>query len=183
MDTLTSGLVATLESKDDTKRLSALQRLLGLTESRVDWADEVWDRFALNLDHENSYQRSIAIMMLCNLAKSAAKDRVRGSLAKLLEHTADEKFITSRQCIQNIWKLAITDGDAARRVTRHLEERFKGCGEEKHSNLLRLDVVQSLQRVAQTMEDPGLAAKLPKLIQNEGNEKYRKKYREILTSK
>lgn len=180
MDAIMSGLVATLESKDDTKRLSALKRLLSLTESTVGWAEEVWDRFVLNLDNENSYQRSIAIMMLCNLAKSAAKDRVKGSLGRLLEHTADEKFITSRQCIQNIWKVAVTDAEPARRVTRHLEQRFGACKDEKHANLLRQDIVQSLSKIARAMEDLDIAKRLPKLIQTEENEKYRKKYMEVL---
>ena len=44
--------------------------------------------------------------MICNLAKSDREDRLSGSLDLLLAHTGDEKFITSRQCLRSIWKVA-----------------------------------------------------------------------------
>src|SRR5512133_1945484 len=95
--------IENLASKDDKIRLEALQSLLKVTESKVDWGYEVWDLLFEKLGHENSYQRSIGILLLCNLAKSDGENRLGVCLDRLLAHTRDEKFITSRQCIQNIW--------------------------------------------------------------------------------
>lgn len=94
--------IENLDSTDDKIRLNALQNLLKVTESKVDWVYDVWDHLLEKLDNENSYQRSIGIMLLCNLAKSDVENHLADSLDRLFVHTKDEKFITSRQCIQNI---------------------------------------------------------------------------------
>jgi hypothetical protein len=62
-----------LSSSDDKVRLNALQTVLVLTEQKVDCVYDVWDDLVLKLDDNNSYQRSIAIMVLCNLLKSDAE--------------------------------------------------------------------------------------------------------------
>src|SRR5512134_882760 len=129
-----------LASTADKIRLEALQSLLRLTESKVDWVYEVWDELLEKLDHENSYQRSIGILLLCNLAKSDTEDRLKYALDRLLLHTRDEKFITSRQCIQNIWKAAATHKANRQKVLKHLQMRFVECVDEKHYNLLRQDI-------------------------------------------
>lgn len=133
-----------LGSKDDQIRLNALQTLLQMTEVKVDWVYEVWDHLLQKLENANSYQRSIGILMLCNLAKSDAEDRLKSDLDCLLVHTRDEKFITSRQCIQNIWKAAATNKANRKKVLEHLEKRFEECADEKHHNLLRQDIIQSM---------------------------------------
>src|SRR5271157_6051510 len=101
-------LVNDLGSSDDKIRMGALGTLLKRTESKVDWIYEVWDHLLEKLDSENSYQRTIGVKLLCNLAKSDTEDRINLALDRLLVHTKDEKFITSRQCIQNIWTAATT---------------------------------------------------------------------------
>jgi HEAT repeat protein len=136
-------LIENLGSTDDRTRLSALQTILKLTESQVDWVYDVWDGLFEKLNHENSFQRSIAIMVLCNLAKSDTEDRLADSLDLLLAHTKDDKFITSRQCIQSIWKVATTSKRRREKVLAHLEKRFRECVEEKHYNLIRQSVAKN----------------------------------------
>jgi hypothetical protein len=169
-----------LESTDNKIRLNALQTALKLTEDKVDWVYDVWDKLVGKLDHENSYQRSIAIMLLCNLAKSDTENRLDASLGLLLAHTRDKKFITSRQCIQNVWKVAAASTSRREKVLDHLEERFRECVDEKHYNLIRQDVIQSIKSLYDQERDDTLLARAQALTMAEHEEKYRKKYEAIL---
>ena len=171
-----------LGSANDKIRLDALQALLKKTETRVDWIYEVWDHLLEKLEDENSYQRSIGIMMLCSLAKSDTEDRLRTVLDRLLIHTKDEKFITSRQCIQNIWKAAATNKTNREKVLRHLEKRFVECSDEKHYNLLRQDIIQSIVSLDKFEGDNRLLARVRTLIAREPDVKNRKKYEVVLVA-
>jgi hypothetical protein len=172
-----------LSSTDDKIRLDALQATLKLTESKVDWVYEVWDLLLEKLGHENSYQRSIGIMLLCNLAKSDVENRLAASLDHLLAHTKDDKFITSRQCIQNIWKIAATNKPNREKVLKHLEKRFVECASEKHFNLLRQDIIQSMVLLYKKEKDDAFFAKIQALIAKEQDVKYRKQYETLLKVK
>jgi hypothetical protein len=169
-----------LASTDDKIRLAALQTILRITDNQVDWVYDVWDDLIDKLDNENSYQRSIAILVLCNLAKSDSENRIEGALPRLLAHTKDEKFITSRQCIQNIWKVAAINHRAKNTILDHLEKQFATCAEEKHYNLIRQDIIQSIRLLYDHEEDERLLARAKKMTKNEKEEKYRKKYEAIL---
>jgi hypothetical protein len=169
-----------LGSTDDKVRLAALQAMLQMTEAKVGWIYEVWDHLLEKLDHENSYQRSIGILLLCNLAKSDTEDCLRSALDRLLAHTRDEKFITSRQCIQNIWKVGATNRSNREKVLQHLEQRFVDCSEEKHSNLLRQDIVQSMVSLYKQIRDEQLLMRARRLMEKEQNAKYRKQYEALL---
>lgn len=175
MDKKTKSLVEDLASTNDEVRMNALQTLLKVTESKVGWVYEVWDLLLGKLDHENSYQRSIGVMLLCNLAKSDSENRLATSLDRLLACTKDEKFITSRQTIQNIWKAATTKPNRDK-VIKHLEKRFTECENEKHFNLLRHDVIRSLMSLHQEIKDTSLISKVQALIAKEKDPKYRKQY-------
>ena len=183
MDKIIQKRIEELSSTDDKIRLDALQATLKLTESKVDWVYEVWDLLLEKLDHENSYQRSIGVMLLCNLAKSDAENRLAGSLNRLLAHTEDEKFITSRQCIQNIWKVAAANKSNREKVLKHLEKRFVESAAEKHSNLLRQDIIQSMLALYKAEKDEGLSTRIQALIAREQEPRYRKRYETLLKSK
>ncbi|HMB25133.1 MAG: hypothetical protein ACM33V_02065 [Chloroflexota bacterium] len=175
--------IENLASTDDKIRLEALQNLLKITEFKVDWAYEVWDLLLEKLEHENSYQRSIGIMLLCNLAKSDLENRLGVSLDRLLVHTKDEKFITSRQCIQNLWKVAAANKLNREKVVRHLEKRFTECVNEKHYNLLRQDAIQSMISLYGHEGDDQLLRRAQALILKEKEVKYRKQYEALLKAK
>jgi hypothetical protein len=183
MDTNIQKHVENLGSTDDKIRMDALQGLLKVTESKVDWVYEVWDLMLEKLDHENSYQRSIGIILLCNLAKSDVKNRFADSLDRLLVHTKDEKFITSRQCIQNIWKVAAANKSNPEKILKHLEKRFVECVSEKHSNLLRRDIIQSIMSLYSAEKDDVLLTRARALIAKEQEPKYRKQYEALLKAK
>lgn len=170
-----------LASQDDKRRYRALQAILQMTDTPVEWAYEAWDSLAARLTDENSYQRSIGAMVLCNLAKSDPKRRMRKTAKDLLPLMRDEKFVTARQCIQSIWKLAAGDGELKAPVVSQLEKRFKEAEKEKHHNLIRQDVIQSLGKVSAATADPAIMQRARKLIESEKEEKYRKKYAALLT--
>jgi hypothetical protein len=180
MNKIIKKYIEDLGSTDDKIRLNALQFLLKETESKVDWVYEVWDHLLEKLESENSYQRSIGILMLCNLAKSDTEDRLSSVLDRLLVHTEDEKFITSRQCIQNIWKVAATTEINRENVLKHLEQRFVECADEKHSNLLRQDIIQSMISLNTVERNPGLLTRIQTLTAKETEMKNRKKYEALL---
>ena len=183
MDKAVKESIDNLEATDNEIRFNALQTVLKLTEDEVDWVYDIWDKLVGKLNHENSYQRSIAIMLLCNLVKSDTENRLDASLELLLAHTKDEKFITSRQCIQNIWKVAAASKSRREKVVDHLEERFRECADEKHYNLIRQDVIQSMKFLYDQEKDDALLTRAQTLMMAEHEEKYRKKYRSILKVK
>ena len=170
MDKPVKEQIDNLGSTDDRIRFSALQSILELTESQVDWIYDVWDDLFEKLDHENSFQRSIAIMLLC----------LADSLDLLLAHTKDGKLITSRQCIQSVWKVATTSDRSRVEVLAHLERRFEECFEERHYNLIRQDIIQSLRHLYEEEKDDTLLTRAQELILEEKEGKYRKKYEAIL---
>lgn len=183
MDQYTKEIYDNLASTDDAVRMGALQAILERTEDRVDWVYEVWDDLFARLNHPNSYQRTIAILVLCNLAKSDAQHRLDSALDLLLTHTKDDKFITSRQCLQNIWKIAAASPQNRDQVLDHLTKRFRECASEAHFNLLRQDIVQSFRRLFDQEKDEGLLIRARDLIQQENEVKYRKQYDAILKVK
>ena len=180
MNTEISQLIETLSSTDNKLRLNALQTVLDLTNQPVEWVYEAWDAMVARLWHQNSYQRSIGIMVLCNLAKSDHEGRINFVLDNLLSCTKDEKFITSRQCIQNIWKVAVTSPENRERVINCLEQRLLECREEDHFNLLRLDIMQSIRQTAEVTGDRSLLDRAWDLAAQETEAPYRKKYEAAL---
>jgi len=177
MDNTTQKIFIDLKSSDDKIRLIALQSALNITENKVNWVYEVWGDLIDKLDNENSYQRSIGIMLLCNLAKSDAEKRIQKDLKTILKHTKDDKFITSRQCLQNIWKIASACIETKEPIIKHLKMRFTECSAEKHSNLLRLDIIQSIYKLYRVSGDKKLIEIMTNLIEEEKEEKYRKQYK------
>jgi hypothetical protein len=175
--------IADLGSTDDRIRMDALRTLLKRTESKVDWIYDVWDHLLKKLDNGNSYQRSIGVKLLCNLAKSDTEDRLRLALDRLLIHTKDEKFITSRQCLQSIWKAAATTESNREKVLKHLEKRYIECANEKHHNLLRQDIIQSMVLLHKQDGDDELLPRARTLIAKEQDMKYRKQYETLLKVK
>ena len=56
-----------------------------------------WSIFCDKIANENSYQRSIGIMLIAENVRWDKECRLDDILEEYLSHTEDEKFITSRQ--------------------------------------------------------------------------------------
>lgn len=176
------NLIIDLRSSDDKIRMAALNVVLELTNEPVNWIYDVWDDLFAMLNDTNSFKRSIGIMVLCNLAKSDTEDRLAHSLPRLLAHTRDAKFVTSRQCILHIWKAGVTNKEHKATVIAHLKERYKDCLEEGHYNLYRQDSIQALKHLSEATNDLSILEMIQELIALETDPKYRKKYETILKS-
>lgn len=98
-------LVGLLEEKNNDIRYAAFLTLQKRSMAHSD-VYPFWDTLALKLDHENSYQRSIGVMLLAENIRWDAGNKLGEILEKYTARFRDEKFITSRQAIQSLHWLA-----------------------------------------------------------------------------
>lgn len=154
MNESVNELIERLSVKDNKVRKEALDKVIELTEEEVNWIYEYWDILVKKLDSENSYQRTIGMFVLSNLAKSDSENRFEGILDKYLMMAEDEKFITSRQTLQTVWKVAVTKENCRARIIEYLTSTFTDNKHlVTHANLIRKDVVESLCRIYETDTD------------------------------
>ena len=102
-----------LRSSDHDRQNKAFHFFIGATDEPVDWAYKVWADLMELLRSGDNRQQAIAAQVLCNLAKSDPKNRMRKDLAALLEVTRDERFVTARHCMQSLWKVGVAGLPAA----------------------------------------------------------------------
>lgn len=97
-------LVSLLSEKDDKIRYAALL----LLQSRSAGFSDVypyWEVFLNKLKSDNSYQRSIGLMLIAENARWDTENRMEDALDTYLEILHDEKPITVRQCIQALHRI------------------------------------------------------------------------------
>jgi hypothetical protein len=174
-------LFVDLESKDDKVRYPAFKTLLNLTEVKVDWVYVKWYELLEKLESENSYQRSIGFMLLANLSKSDTDNRMEQSLKRLIELFDDEKFITSRQCIQNVWKIALGNKAFKLWILDELNKTYyENVHNKNHGNLIKQDVLFSMNKIYQSEKDPKVLAQMNDLIDAELDSKFVKVLEKII---
>jgi hypothetical protein len=172
-------LLEDIRSADRQVQGHAFEALMAATDSTVDWADDAWDHLVADLGHRDNRTRAIAAQVLCNLAKSIDDERVLAALPELMAVTHDERFVTSRHCLQSLWKLGAT-GQARRDAFRQaLAARFAAAGGEKNGTLIRADIIESLRRVHDATGDQAIHDTAEQLIGTEPDDKYRRKYTKI----
>lgn len=97
-------LVGWLSLKDDNVRYQAFE----LLQNRSAFFDDVypfWDIFREKLKSENSYQRSIGLMLIAENVRWDTENRMEEIIGEYLALLSDEKPITIRQCIQSLGKV------------------------------------------------------------------------------
>lgn len=100
-----SQLVGLLALKDDAIRYRAFL----LLQSRSILFNDVymfWDAFREKLRSDNSYQRSIGLMLIAENVRWDTENRMEDTIYDYLALLKDEKPITIRQCIQSLGKIA-----------------------------------------------------------------------------
>lgn len=97
-------LVDLLSEKDDKVRYNAL---LLLQHRSLDFDDvyPFWDVFYRKLKSDNSYQRSIGLMLIADNTKWDNAGRFEDAIDDYLLLLHDEKPITVRQCIQSLCRI------------------------------------------------------------------------------
>lgn len=97
-------LVEWLSEKNDKIRYQAFL----LLQARAEYSDEVytfWDTFRGKLKSDNSYQRSIGLMLIGDNSKWDKEDKLKDTIDEYLLCLNDEKPITVRQCLQSLCKI------------------------------------------------------------------------------
>jgi hypothetical protein len=165
-----------IRSDDGELQNEAYHFLMEQTEKPVDWAYEAWDELVEGLTHKDNHVRAISSQLLANLGKSDPKGRMFKDFDKLLNVTRDERFVTARHCLQNIWKVGLGGKNAQQLVVKGLEKRFKECVKEKNGSLIRYDILVGLRNLYEATISSEIKEKALELVELETDLKYRKKY-------
>lgn len=158
MDNEITKLVNELAEKNDAVRMAAVNRLMELTEEKVDWIYDYLDVVLDKFGSDNSYQRCIAAKITANLAKSDTEKRLIGIIGKFAAQMDDEKFITARLTIQAAPKFGTASEEYAKAICAAILSTLKDNRHlSTHGNLIRLDAVTSLSEILKKY--PGAADK------------------------
>jgi hypothetical protein len=175
MNARVRALFAARESSDRDAAYQAFVELMALAEEPVAWSYDVWDQMVDDLAHRDGPKRAFAAQMLAHLALSDPENRMKRDFAALAAVLKDEKTVTARHAVQSIWRVGLAGEDRRALVLDALEARFRECPSEKNGTLVRTDVITSLGRLFQVVEDPSVEARAERLMALEGDEKARKK--------
>jgi hypothetical protein len=165
-----------LHSKNAEARTEAYQKAIALTNTPVDWAYEVWEELLDMTRNGDNHQRTIAVQLLCNMAKSDPKGKMLKDFDALIAVTRDEKFVTARHSLQALWKVGLAGNKQLKLVLDGYVGRFKDCAVEKNCTLIRYDITVALKKLHDEVKDEKVRETSLALIETEADLKYRKKY-------
>lgn len=168
--------VEQLRSDDADIRYQAFLALLQAAKAPVDWAYEVWDELLDHTRSKNNHLRTIAVQLLCQLAKSDPKQRILKDFPKLMAVTHDEKFVTARHSLQALWKIGLAGKKQQKFLLAGLVARYDECVTEKNGTLIRYDIVESMRKLYDVNQDEAIRTQALAMIEQEADLKYRKKY-------
>ena len=161
---------------DGEAQFKAYDDLMKESEKPVSWAYDVWDELVDGLTHKDNHVRAICGQLLGNLGKSDPKGRMFKDFDKLLNVTKDERFVTARHTLQNIWKVGLGGKNAQILVVKGLEKRYKECIKEENGTLIRYDIIVDLRNLYNATTSSEIKEKALELIELEQDLKYKKKY-------
>lgn len=164
---------------DGQTQFKAYDYLMKESEKPVSWAYDIWDELVGGLTHKDSHVRAICGQLLGNLGKSDPKGRMFKDFDKLLNVTKDERFVTARHTMQNIWKVGLGGKKHQQLVVQGLEKRFKDCAAEKNCTLIRYDIIVDLKNLYEAAASSEIEEKALELIELEQDVKYKKKYASV----
>jgi hypothetical protein len=161
---------------DGEAQFEAYDYLMKESEKPVDWAYAVWDELVSGLTHKDNHVRAICGQLLGNLGKHDPEGRMFKDFAKLLDVTKDERFVTARHTLQNLWKVGLGGKKALGLVMNGLEKRYMECIHEKNGKLIRYDILVALRNIYNATTSSEIKEKALELIELEDDAKYKKKY-------
>ena len=179
MDSETRKYLDNLRSGERELQNQAFFYILKATETPVDWAYEAWDELVEGLRHQDNHVRAISAQVLCSLAKSDPENRMQKDFPALMAVTKDERFVTARHCLQNIWKVGASNKKMQKIVMDAFADRFRNCAAEKNCTLIRYDIIVGLKNLYEEVKDENIKQKALELIEIEEEPKYRKKYESV----
>ncbi|AXQ50751.1 hypothetical protein [Lysinibacillus fusiformis] len=176
-------LFSNLTERDRDIQYESYEELMKIMQEPVDWTYAVWEQLVQALTYKNGHARALAAQILCALAaKSDPEERVLEDFLKIWAVTYDEKPVTARHTLQAIWKIGLAGQVQSDLVVSYLAKRFQTCLDEKHPTLIRYDIIVSLKKLYDQTSDPKLLDIAQRLINEEQNVKYKKKYKSAIRS-
>ncbi len=138
-----SRLVEWLGTKDDNLRYQSLL-LLQHRSSLFSDVYPFWDVFREKIRSDNSYQRSVGLMLLADNAKWDTANKMEDTISEFLAVLKDEKPITVRQCIQALGKIASCRPDLHQRIVAALVSLDLANVKETMRKSILLDILRVL---------------------------------------
>lgn len=166
-------LVEWLKEKDDTVRYAAFL-LLQLLSASGDRVYKYWDTFAAMIGDANSYQRSLGLMLIAENIRWDSRDNFSKVYHAYLEHCDDEKFITSRQCIQGLHRIIEHTQKYHREIADTLLAIDLQSKKETQRGLLLMDIVEVLGKLYKEQKEKRIEIYLRNHYE-QGTDKVRKK--------
>lgn len=136
-------LVELLSEKEDKIRYQAFL----LLQCRSQFSDDVypfWDVFRAKLKSDNSYQRSIGVMMIAENARWDKENRISDCIDEYLNILKDEKPITVRQCIQSLEKIVPYKPELCAKIANALMALKLEEMKETMRKLILTDIINTL---------------------------------------
>ncbi len=144
-------LVSILLEKEDNLRYNAF--LLLQSNSRLfPYVYGHWDELENKLSSDNSYQRSIGLMLIAENVKWDKDCKFDKTLAKYLGCCMDEKFITARQAIQGLGRVLEATNSYDRRIGQSLSQMEFSRYKENQQKLLKKDAAAILRMIEKKEE-------------------------------
>lgn len=137
-------LVDALSEKDDTLRYHAFLILQAYSRTQPA-VYNYWNVLANKLDSDNSYQRSLGIMLIAENVRWDKEAKFRSVIEKYFACCTDEKFITSRQAIQGLCAITAATDDYNDEIERRLTSLDLRMYKETQQKLLRKDITDVLK--------------------------------------
>lgn len=136
-------LVEWLLLKDDNIRFQTFL----LLQNRSLFFDDVypyWDILQNKLKSDNSYQRSIGMLLIAENVKWDMQSKIEDTIDDFLKLLNDEKPITIRQCIQSLGKIASSKSSLNNKIaSRLISFNFMTVKETMRKSIL-LDILNVL---------------------------------------
>jgi hypothetical protein len=140
-------LVEKLNEKDDKLRYNAF--LLLQSVSRIfPSVYEYWDELEKKLDSDNSYQRSLGVMLIAENVRWDKEGKFKKSLTKYMRCCNDEKFITARQSIQGLAVILGATDKFNAEIKQGLANLELSQYKENQQKLLKKDISKVLKFVS-----------------------------------
>ena len=139
-------LIEELNEKDDKLRYNAFL-LLQSHSLLFPSVYECWGELKKKLDSENSYQRSLGIMLIAENVRWDKDNKFSKTISKYLRCCNDEKFITARQTIQGLETIVKATDKFDREIEQGILSLQFSWYKENQQKLLKKDASNLLRAI------------------------------------
>lgn len=174
-----SKLVEWLTQKDDTIRYQAFL-LLQHRSALFGDVYPYWNSFRDKLKSDNSYQRSLGLMLIAENVKWDSEERILDAIDPYLKLLNDEKPITIRQCIQSLTKIVPYKPELEGKIAEHLVSLDLMAVKETMRKSILLDILKVLLLIRKDFRTDEIDSYIMKALSGEILDEKSKKQIEAL---